>query len=295
MKINATLCLVAASLLATTASAQLGTAPDFTVTDIEGNTYSLYEDILDEGKIAVVQIAATWCPPCWSLHLTGALQELHEAFGPDGTDQLRVIIYEADPNTTLADLDGTGSNTTGNWTAGVTHSIINESPLQLDMGIWRPFGYPTINVVRPSDREIVLDTRNAPSFQAQFDAINGANIDGIVLGQTTVLGCLDPEACNFDADAETDDGSCDYACLGCTYPLASNYSASATVPDGSCLFYGCTSPEAVNYQMYANVEDGTCDFESSNENCTSDLDGDGITAAGDLLVFLASFGQVCVN
>ena len=95
-----------ASLLTVHAHAQWGTAPDFTVTDIDGNTHSLYADILDEGKIAVVQIVATWCPPCWNIHTTGALQQLHEAFGPDGTDQLRVIVYEADPSTSLAALMG---------------------------------------------------------------------------------------------------------------------------------------------------------------------------------------------
>jgi len=52
--------------------AQFGTAPDFTVTDINGNTHSLYADILDQGKIAVVQVAATWCLPCWNLHMTGS-------------------------------------------------------------------------------------------------------------------------------------------------------------------------------------------------------------------------------
>ena len=77
--------------------AQFGTAPDFTVTDFDGNTHSLYADILDQGKIAVVQIAATWCPPCWNLHTTGALQALHEAFGPEGTDQLRVIVTRPIP------------------------------------------------------------------------------------------------------------------------------------------------------------------------------------------------------
>ena len=67
------------------------TAPDFTVVDIQGNSYSLYADILDQGKIAIVQIAATWCPPCWNLHEAGVLQQMHEAFGPDGTDQVRVL------------------------------------------------------------------------------------------------------------------------------------------------------------------------------------------------------------
>ena len=272
--------------------AQQGTAPDFTVTDINGDTHELYADILDQGKIAVVQIVATWCPPCWNLHTTGALQELHEAFGPDGTDQLRVIIYEADPQTTLADLNGTGGNTVGNWTAGVTHPIVNESPITLSMSIWRPFGYPRVNVVRPSDREIVLDTWNMSSFQAQTGAINAANIDGIVLGQIAVPGCTDATACNYDCVADEDDGSCDFGCFGCMYLLATNFDASATREDGSCVFTGCTNETAVNFQHYANVEDGSCDFEFV-ATCPADINGDGAVAASDLLVFLGSFGQTC--
>lgn len=164
------------------ASAQFGTAPDFNVTDLGGNTHQLYADILDQGLIAVVDVSATWCPPCWSLHNSHALQDLHEAYGPDGTNQLRVIFYEADATTTLADVQGTGGNTQGDWTEGVTYPIINESPLTLDLNIWAPLGFPTVNVIRPSDYEIVLDTWNLLSFDAQVDAINGANIDGIVLG-----------------------------------------------------------------------------------------------------------------
>ena len=61
----------------------------------------------------------------------------------------------------------------------------------------------------PSDYEIVLDTRNATSFQAQTDAINGANIDDIVLG--VVVGCTVDLACNYDVEADTDDNSCDLA------------------------------------------------------------------------------------
>lgn len=164
------------------AFAQFGTAPDFNVTDLDGNTHQLYADILDQGLIAVVDVSATWCPPCWSLHNSHALQDLHEAYGPDGTNQLRVIFYEADAATTLADVQGTGGNTQGDWTEGVTYPIINESPLTLDLNIWAPLGFPTVNVIRPSDYEIVLDTWNLLSFDAQVDAINGANIDGIVLG-----------------------------------------------------------------------------------------------------------------
>ena len=163
------------------AVAQFGTAPDFNVTDMDGNSHQLYADILDQGLIAVVDVSATWCGPCWTLYNSNALEDLHQAYGPDGTNQLRVIFYEGDANTTDADVMGTGASTLGDWT-GHSYPMVNESPLTLDLSIWAPEGFPTVSVVRPSDREIVLDTWNLLSFDEQVDAINGANIDGIVLG-----------------------------------------------------------------------------------------------------------------
>jgi hypothetical protein len=179
--------------------AQFGTAPDFTVTDIEGNSHQLYADILDQGLIAVVVVSATWCAPCWNLYTSDALEDLHQAYGPDGTNQLSVIFYEGDPNTTIADLEGAGVNTVGNWLEGVPYPVVNESPLTLDLNIWAPLGFPTVNVVRPSDYEIVLDTWNVLSFDEQVEAINSANIDGIVLGNfaSTCNSIGDPAWADF--------------------------------------------------------------------------------------------------
>ena len=48
-------------------------------------------------------------------------------------------------------------------------------------------------------------------------------------------GCTDPTACNYNAEATGDDGSCEYSsCAGCTNPIACNYNESVTVDDGSC-------------------------------------------------------------
>lgn len=142
---------------ATFSFAQIGaTAPDFTVTDLDGNTHNLY-DILNSGRVVVLDCSATWCGPCWSFHGGHYLQNLHDQYGPAGTDQLRVIFYEADAATTLADLQGTGGSTQGDWLTGSTYPFINESPLTLSGSIFWPLGFPTINVISPDDKKIKAD------------------------------------------------------------------------------------------------------------------------------------------
>lgn len=189
--------LAFAALLAGTGSfAQFGTAPDFSVVDLNGNTINLYADILDQGMIAVVDVSATWCPPCWDLHESHALEDLHQAYGPNGTNQLRVVFYEGDANTTLADLQGNTGSSQGNWLEGVSYPIINESPLSLNMNIWAPLGFPTCNIIRPSDYEIVADTWNVLSFEGQVNAINNANT-GITLGAVNVAETVSDAALNL--------------------------------------------------------------------------------------------------
>ena len=52
-----------------------------------------------------------------------------------------------------------------------------------------------------------------------------------------VGGCTDAMACNYDALATLDNGTCDYSCVGCADPLALNYGGpSFTIDDGSCLY-----------------------------------------------------------
>jgi thiol-disulfide isomerase/thioredoxin len=137
------------------ASAQLASGsvcPNFTGTDLNGNTYTLY-DLLDQGKAVVIDVSATWCGPCWNYHNTGALETLHEEHGPNGTNDVVVLFIEGDAATTLADLNGTGNNTQGNWVENTPYPIIDDADIAdiLEIGY-----FPTIYTVCPS--RIVTET-----------------------------------------------------------------------------------------------------------------------------------------
>ena len=59
-----------------------------------------------------------------------------------------------------------------------------------------------------------------------------AEVTEVCLGSG--LGCTDATACNYEPEATTDDGTCDFSCYGCTDPAACNYDPSATIDDGLC-------------------------------------------------------------
>jgi hypothetical protein len=75
-----------------------------------------------------------------------------------------------------------------------------------------------------------------------------------------VNGCIDPTALNYNAAANTDAGSCIAVVNGCTDATATNYNAAANTDDGSCIAVvnGCMDPTAVNYDASANTDDGSC-------------------------------------
>ena len=77
---------------------------------------------------------------------------------------------------------------------------------------------------------------------------------------TVNLGCTNPNALNYNAAANLDDGSCVLPVYGCTNPNSANYNPFANIDDGSCAIAGCTDPTAINYNPNATAENGTCQY-----------------------------------
>jgi len=133
-------------------------APDFTVTDINGNEHNLYEK-LDEGKTVILDIFTTWCGPCWEIHEQQVLKNIWEERGPDGTDEVFIFSIENDLSTDMDDILGIGQNTQGDYTEGITFPIIDETVPGSEPGFgsigcdYFVIGFPTFYFVCP-DRSV---------------------------------------------------------------------------------------------------------------------------------------------
>ncbi|MBN31411.1 MAG: hypothetical protein CL845_05385 [Crocinitomicaceae bacterium] len=84
-------------------------------------------------------------------------EEIHEAHGPEGTNEVRILFIESDDSTTDEDLHGSGTNTWGDWTAGVEYPMADNGGNVFDL--YQCAYYPTVFTVCPN--RIVQQTGQA--------------------------------------------------------------------------------------------------------------------------------------
>ncbi|MCP4848200.1 MAG: hypothetical protein GY899_09675, partial [Verrucomicrobiaceae bacterium] len=164
------------------------------------------------------------------------------------------------PPTTVGDVGFTANLSGYSWNFGGTS--------QSDAAIFRlptdPLCVPDVN------GRVLLAQFTTDGVLSGVINLNGLDGNGIPweenqipIPQLSVLGCTDATACNYNASANVDDGSCDLP-NGCGDPLYLEYDASVTCSDASaCLTLivnGCTDATACNYNASANVDDGSCDL-----------------------------------
>lgn len=128
-------------------------APDFTVTPLNnGQTpFNLYSE-LNAGRPVILDVSATWCPPCWAYHNTHKLDDLFDQYGPNGTNELNVIWVDGDAQTTDANMNGVGGGggTQGNWLNGTTIPMANPSSPGPIMNGYGVGAFPTLFIICPN-------------------------------------------------------------------------------------------------------------------------------------------------
>ncbi|MBK6861249.1 MAG: T9SS type A sorting domain-containing protein [Saprospiraceae bacterium] len=135
------------------------TAPDFTVQDINGNSYSLYA-MMGSNKAACLDFSATWCGPCWSFHQSGVLESVYNNLSNETT----VVFLESDWGTNTNCLYGPSGcvgGTQGNWVSGTPYPIADLS-LNNGPGVNNDYAiayYPTLYVISPDKRAWLIKTR----------------------------------------------------------------------------------------------------------------------------------------
>ena len=208
-------------------------APNFTVTDINGETHELY-DILASGKTVVLDFYATWCPPCWDYHNGEELSKLWDLNGPGGLDDYFVMGIESSGSTGIDDITGTGSNTLGDWTEDVEYPMIDNDQIRHYFNVEQ---YPTF-VQICTDRTVVEMDRDFFNPNG-FDPTKPHVIDY----ETERLDCSMPES-PIDVTAFAYSGYDGNICDATTYLPSLDFRNS-----GSDILTSCNAELYVNNNL----------------------------------------------
>jgi hypothetical protein len=154
-------------------------APDFTLTDINGNSQNLYT-YLDAGKTVYLDIFAAHCPSCWAYHNSNALKDLYNNHGPIGTisQDIMVMAIEYDALNGTSELTGISGSTAGNWVAGTPYPIINPegAPRTSFIAAYDVVFYPMIYAICPDKKITLIGTQNEATL---YNHVAGCGLLGI--------------------------------------------------------------------------------------------------------------------
>ena len=137
-------------------------APDFNLTDINGNQHNLYS-YLNQGKTVYIDFFACHCPSCWNYHSTHSLSDLFDQYGPgSSSNDVFVFAIELDQNNGTNEFFGISGTTQGNWVEGTNYPQINPEGnlLTQTMNDFSVDYYPLIYAICPDKKVTLIGTKN---------------------------------------------------------------------------------------------------------------------------------------
>ena len=162
----------------------------------------------------------------------------------------------------------------------------------IDNATWVEFGVACFDILdENANPEVVVNVNNT-SFNRHSpntgeQAISVSNVQNfsdnglLSCGSSTVLGCTDALACNFNAAATDDDGSC--LSLDCTGDCGGTATSGTSCDDNDAttvgdtyddncnctgnIIEGCTDATACNYEVGATVNDESCLYLDCAGDC----------------------------
>ena len=177
-----------------------------------------------------------------------------------------------------AQLGSVSPLTSVNWGSGAKFMQveINAGNGFVDMGTTQllsvPYALHSSEAQNAQNAQNAVNSQNAQIAQTAQNSGNGYShvsatgdtlyfqngsfviIPGISLANGgSIVGCTNPTACNYNAAATQDNGSCVYP--GCNDALACNYAANAGCDDGSCYYAGsaCNDNNAATFNDVFNA------------------------------------------
>jgi thiol-disulfide isomerase/thioredoxin len=200
-------------ILFTSLSLHAQQAPDFTVTDTEGQVHHLYADYLNQGKTVMIKIFFTTCPPC------NSIAPLMEPFYQEwGAGEYDVEFFEMTDKTfdtnALVEAYAANYNETFPAISMQGNAIATVQPYKSGMfGPW--YGTPTFIVIAP-DGSVQFDV-DGPNNQATIDAIDLAisSTGAVKPGQAPIA----PDFTLTDTENQVHELYADYLMLGKTVVL----------------------------------------------------------------------------
>lgn len=215
------------------------TAPQFVVTDLDGNTHDLY-DYLNSGISVVIDVSATWCGPCWSYHNSGTLENFYNTYGPSGTGDVMVIFAEGDPSTNLACLYGPSGcvgGTQGDWVTGTPYPITHTGGPTI-ASLYQISAYPTV---------FMISAGNKKSYTTGGGGVSGTVLNNYVIQSFKLAAdaSVTDAVCGGDG-AITLDVTAGYGNKTYAWNNGNNTKDISNLQPG---YYICTITDANNYQV----------------------------------------------